>query len=209
MLVTLPKRRVPGRIAARQADPRILAQLLHAERDAVLFLVELEDLRRDFVADREHFRRVLDAAPREVGDVQQAVDAAQVDERAVIGDVLDDALDGRAFLTASTAASRAPRPGSLRARRARETTTLLRLRSSLMTLNSSALFSYGVVSLTGRMSTSEPGRNARMPLTITVRPPLTLPVTRPETIVPCSIAASRSCHALRRLALSRESLVSP
>ena len=46
----------------------------------------------------EHFRRMLDAAPGEVGDVQQAVDAAQVDERAVVGDVLDDALDDRAFL---------------------------------------------------------------------------------------------------------------
>ena len=41
---------------------------------------------------------MLDAAPCQVGDVQQAVDAAQVDERAVVGDVLDDALDHRAFL---------------------------------------------------------------------------------------------------------------
>ena len=40
---------------------------------------------------------MLDATPREIGDVQQAVDAAQVDERAVVGDVLDDALDDRAF----------------------------------------------------------------------------------------------------------------
>ncbi len=32
-----------------------------------------------------------DAAPRHVGDVQQAVDAAEVDERAVVGDVLDHA----------------------------------------------------------------------------------------------------------------------
>ena len=39
-----------------------------------------------------------DATPRQVGDVQQAVDAAEVDERAVVGDVLDDALDDRAFL---------------------------------------------------------------------------------------------------------------
>jgi hypothetical protein len=35
---------------------------------------------------------VLDAIPRHVGDVQQAVDAAEVDERAEVGDVLDDAL---------------------------------------------------------------------------------------------------------------------
>src|SRR3546814_5140031 len=46
----------------------------------------------------------------------------------------------------------------------RDSTTLLRLRSSLMTLNSVVFPSYGVVSLTGRKSTSEPGRNARMPL---------------------------------------------
>src|SRR5262249_17393561 len=78
--------------------PGILAELLHAERDAVLLLIELEDLRRDFVTHRQNLGRVLDAAPREIGDVQQPVDAAQVHERAVVGDVLDDALDGRAFL---------------------------------------------------------------------------------------------------------------
>src|SRR5262245_18419202 len=38
-----------------------------------------------------------DAAPRHVGDVQEAVDAAQIDERAVVGDVLDDALEHLAF----------------------------------------------------------------------------------------------------------------
>ncbi len=36
---------------------------------------------------------MADAAPRHVGDVQQAVDAAEVDERPVVGDVLDDALE--------------------------------------------------------------------------------------------------------------------
>ena len=38
-----------------------------------------------------------DAAPGHVGDVQQAVDAAQIDERAVVGDVLHDALEHLAF----------------------------------------------------------------------------------------------------------------
>ena len=41
---------------------------------------------------------MLDALPRHVGDVQQAVDAAEVDERAVVGEVLDGALDDGAFL---------------------------------------------------------------------------------------------------------------
>src|SRR4051812_18673140 len=36
---------------------------------------------------------MVDATPRDIGDVQQAVDAAEVDERTVIGDVLDYAVD--------------------------------------------------------------------------------------------------------------------
>src|SRR5207244_4049202 len=82
----------------------------------------------------------------------------------------------------SSSSRSAPRLASSTARR--ETTTLLRFRSSLMTLNSRDLPSNGVVSLTGRMSTSEPGRNARRPWTITIRPPFTLRATIPETIVP-------------------------
>src|SRR5688572_26103184 len=40
---------------------------------------------------------MVDATPCHVGDMEQAVDAAEVDERAVIGDVLDDTLDNLAF----------------------------------------------------------------------------------------------------------------
>ena len=36
---------------------------------------------------------MIDPAPCHVGDVQQPVDAAQVDKRAVVGDVLDQAVD--------------------------------------------------------------------------------------------------------------------
>ena len=41
----------------------------------------------------KHLGRVVDAPPGDVGDVQQAVDAAEIDERAVIGDVLHRAVD--------------------------------------------------------------------------------------------------------------------
>ena len=41
---------------------------------------------------------MTNAAPGQVGDVQQTVDATEVDECAVVGDVLDDALDHAAFL---------------------------------------------------------------------------------------------------------------
>ena len=91
----------------------------------------------------------------------------------------------------------------------RDSTTLLRLRSSLMTLNSRVLSSYGVRSLIGRVSISEPGRKARMPLTSTVRPPLTLPLVVPVTNSPDSSAFSSASHEARRLALSRDRMVSP
>ncbi len=69
-----------------------------AQADARTLAVELEDAHVDLVADLDDFRRMLDALPRHVGDVQQAVDAAEVHERTVVGEVLDRALDDRAFL---------------------------------------------------------------------------------------------------------------
>ena len=54
-----------------------------------------------------------------------------------------------------------------------------------------------------------PGKKARMPLTSTVRPPLTLPLTVPVTKTPLSSAFSRLIHDARRLALSRLRMVSP
>ncbi len=81
------------RILGRDAIPRIGLELLHAERDAVGFLVDADDLNLDRLTDVQDFRRMVDAAPCHVGDVQQAVDAAEVNERTVIGDVLDDAFN--------------------------------------------------------------------------------------------------------------------
>ena len=81
------------RIFRLDALPRIVEQLLHAQRDAVGLVVDLDDLDLDLLADIEHLGRVIDAPPGDVGNVQQAVDAAEVDEGAVIGDVLDRAVD--------------------------------------------------------------------------------------------------------------------
>src|SRR5882762_4879545 len=86
------------RIFRLDALPRIVQQLLHAERDAVGLVVDLDDLDLHGLADGEHLGRVIDPAPGDIGDVQEAVDAAEVDERTVIGDVLDDAVDDLAFL---------------------------------------------------------------------------------------------------------------
>ena len=93
MLVTRPVNRAPTGYFAFDALPRIVEQLLHAERDTVGLVVDLDDLDLHLLADVEHLGRVIDAPPRDVGDVQQAVDAAEVDERTVVGDVLDHAVD--------------------------------------------------------------------------------------------------------------------
>ena len=54
--------------------------------------VDLEDLDLDLVANLEDRADVGDAAPGEVADVDQAVDAADVDEGAEVLDRADDAL---------------------------------------------------------------------------------------------------------------------
>src|SRR5690606_29525211 len=81
------------RVLVRRVDPRIRLDLLEAQRHALGLGVELQHLDLELVADLEHLARVVDAAPRHVGDVEQAVDAAEVDEGAVVGDVLDHAVD--------------------------------------------------------------------------------------------------------------------
>src|SRR5579883_2312685 len=86
------------RKALRRRGPRIGADLLHAERDPLALRVVLEHHHAHPLADRDHLRGVPDPPPGHVGDVQQPVDAAEVDERPVVGDVLDGPLEDDAFL---------------------------------------------------------------------------------------------------------------
>ena len=97
MFVTVPESLAPTGVLGGNAFPWIAFELLHAEADALRVLVDADDLHAHGVADGDHFARVVDALVAHVGDMQQAVDAAQVDERTVIGDVLDDAVDDLAF----------------------------------------------------------------------------------------------------------------
>ena len=72
--------------------PRIGHLLLETEADALFLAVDVQHDHVDVLADLEHFGRVADAAPAHIGDMEQTVDAVEVDERAEIGDVLDRAL---------------------------------------------------------------------------------------------------------------------
>ena len=80
--------------------PRILLGLLETEGDALAVAVDVQDLDLDRLADRQDLARVVDVRPRELGDVDQAVDAVEVHERAEVDDVRDLALDDEARLQA-------------------------------------------------------------------------------------------------------------
>ena len=84
-------------VLIRNQRPRIGLQLLVAERNAFLLAVVLENLDGDLVADIEQFRRMVDAAPGKIGHMKQAVDSAEIDEHAVVGDVLDGSPNFRIF----------------------------------------------------------------------------------------------------------------
>src|SRR5690554_1572779 len=85
------------RILGFDAFPWISLQLLHAQRDAMALVVDADDLDLDGLADREHFGRMVHPTPCDVGDVKQAVNAAEINKRTVIGDVLDHAVDNLAL----------------------------------------------------------------------------------------------------------------
>ena len=58
----------------------------------MVLLIEVDDVNVDLVADVQHVRRLVDAVPADLGNMHHAVDAADVNKRAVRGHGLDHAL---------------------------------------------------------------------------------------------------------------------
>ena len=50
--------------------------------------IELQNLDGDFVAGMQNLSGMGHAAVGDIGDVQQAIDAAEIDERAIFGEIL-------------------------------------------------------------------------------------------------------------------------
>ncbi|MNU66279.1 hypothetical protein D3C71_555880 [compost metagenome] len=86
------------RVTLGDSNPGIFAQLLQTQGYTGTLAVELQNLDCDLVANVDDFGRMLNALPRHVGDVQQAVNAAQIYECTVVGQVLDDTLNFLTFL---------------------------------------------------------------------------------------------------------------
>src|SRR5256714_4686228 len=85
-------------ILLRQRHPGVLFRLLHAERDLLFRLVDLQYHGFNRLADRHDLRWVAHVArPAHLGDVDQALDPRlKLDERAVVRDRDDLALHARA-----------------------------------------------------------------------------------------------------------------
>ena len=91
----------------------------------------------------------------------------------------------------------------------RDTTMLPRTLSIFKIWNGWEMPINGVMSLIGRISICEPGRNAMAPLRSTVKPPLTRPKITPFTLSLLFIIFSRSCHTSSRRAFSRDRTMLP
>ena len=81
-----------------QSIPRMGKELLQAESDALLLVVEVEDNNVEFLVELNNFVRVVNSTPREVGDVDKTVYAAEVDKHTVRGDVLNSTFEHLTFL---------------------------------------------------------------------------------------------------------------
>src|SRR3990172_8229184 len=86
-----------GRVGLLHALPGVGGLLLVAEGHPPRLAVEVQHDDLDLVADLEDLGGVPDAPPAHVGHVQQAVDPAEVDEGAVVGDVLHGAREHHAL----------------------------------------------------------------------------------------------------------------
>src|SRR5690606_36500906 len=86
------------RVLLRQREPRVLLDLLHAERDLLVVAIDLQHHCLDLVTDRDQLGRVLHVPrPAHLADVDETLDALlQLDERAVVRDRHDLAAHARA-----------------------------------------------------------------------------------------------------------------
>src|SRR5690606_4692344 len=94
----LPLDGLPLGVALGDPLPRVREQLLVPERDPLPLLVVVEDDDVELGVELDDLGGVADAAPAQVGDVEEAVDAAEVDEDAEVDDVLDGPLEHLADL---------------------------------------------------------------------------------------------------------------
>src|SRR5512135_3573945 len=88
----------PERVRLLDAIPGARGELLQSQADFARRAVDLEDLDLHFLTDLEELGRVRESRPAHLGDVEQAIHAPYVHERAEVLDRPDDALADLPFL---------------------------------------------------------------------------------------------------------------
>ena len=78
-------------VGAGECLPRIFLGGLERQGDALAIHVDVENLDGDFLANLDDLGRVVDVLPGQLGDVNQAVDTTEIDERAKVDDGGNDA----------------------------------------------------------------------------------------------------------------------
>ena len=84
---------VAGLEVGIESVPGMGLELLETEGDALLLVVEVEDNDIELLVELDNLAGIADAAPREVGDMDEAVYAAKVDEYTIGRDVLDGTFE--------------------------------------------------------------------------------------------------------------------
>src|SRR5256884_3420249 len=93
----LPRDPSGGRKALLDCFPRIGQKLFVTERDTLAFAIEFENLDLHSVAYLKKLGRILEASPRHTSDMQKSVDAAEIDERAIVGQILNLTFNDNLF----------------------------------------------------------------------------------------------------------------
>ena len=73
--------------------PWMRGELLQTEGNALLLFIEVENNNVELLVELNDFVGIVYAAPREVGDVDQTVYAAEVDEYTVRSDILNSTFE--------------------------------------------------------------------------------------------------------------------
>ena len=88
----LARHDLPDRVGAGVEPPRVFLGGLERERHPLAVQVDVEHLDGDLLADLDDLAGVVDVLPGQLGDVHQAVDPAEVDERPEVDHARHDAL---------------------------------------------------------------------------------------------------------------------
>ena len=87
-----------GNVGASEALPRILLSRLQGQGDTLTVEIDVEHLDGDLVADLDDLGRMVDVLPGQLGNVDQAVNTAEIDESAEVNDGGHHALTDLALL---------------------------------------------------------------------------------------------------------------